>query len=438
MEFGKLLMPLAPAAASGGPVRLQTLMLLRWFAVLGQALSILLVHFGFEFDLPLVPSLSLVGLSIAVNVFLFVAYPASARLSDRGATISLGFDLVQLSALLYFTGGIGNPFALLLLVPVTVAGTILTLRRTLMLGALAFFCATFLVFHYEPLPWGDEKFDLPELYRLGHWVALVMGTALLGAYARRLADEARRMSDALAETQAVLSREQQLSALGGLAAAAAHELGTPLGTIAVVARELTRELPPGTPLAEDASLLLSQAQRCRDILKRFAQRPEAEAEAGGDAFAFPFFPALVEAALDPHRGSDVEIELAVPPGDQPVVARRPEIIQGIGNLVENAVDFAKSRVIVTVGWSAERMFVRIADDGPGFSADILSAIGEPYITTRPETGGMGLGVFIAKTLLERTGARLSFANRPAGGAAIEIVWRRAILQRSVEPADGMI
>lgn len=434
MPLDRYLFPLSTEPAARGPVRLQTLILLRWITVVGQALTVLIVHFGFEFDLPLVPSLWIVGLLAVVNIALFVAYPSSKRLSDRGAALSLGFDLVQLSALLYFTGGIGNPFASMLLVPVTIGATFLDLRRVVLLGLFALVCATFLVFHYELLPWGEEDLILPWLYLVGHWAALVLGGAFLAIYARQLSGEARRMSDALAETQSVLAREQRLSALGGLAAAAAHELGTPLGTIAVVAKELTRDLPAGSPQAEDAALLVSQAQRCRDILARFARRPEDET--GGDVFAFPTIAALVESAVEPHRGSDVEVVIDVQDGDPPLVRRRPEIVQGLANLLENAVDFATAEVTVTVRWGSERIMIRIEDDGPGFGVDILSALGEPYVTTRAEAGGMGLGVFIAKTLLERTGARLAFANRRSGGAAIEITWPRAILEHSTSPAGN--
>jgi two-component system sensor histidine kinase RegB len=434
MPLDRYLFPLSTEPTARGPVRLQTLILLRWITVVGQALTVLIVHFGFEFDLPLMPSLWIIGLLAAVNIALFVAYPSSKRLSDRGAALSLGFDLVQLSALLYFTGGIGNPFASMLLVPVTIGATFLDLRRMVLLGIFALICASFLVFHYELLPWGEDDLILPELYLLGHWAALVLGGAFLAIYARQLSGEARRMSDALAETQSVLAREQRLSALGGLAAAAAHELGTPLGTIAVVAKELTRDLPPGSPQAEDAALLVSQAQRCRDILARFARRPEDET--GGDVFAFPNIAALVESAVEPHRGSDVEVVIDVQQGEPPVVRRRPEIVQGLANLLENAVDFAEAHVTVTVRWGSERIVIRIEDDGPGFGVDILSALGEPYVTSRADTGGMGLGVFIAKTLLERTGARLAFANRRSGGAAIEITWPRAILEHSTSPAGN--
>lgn len=415
--------------SAGRAVRLQTLVLIRWVAVFGQALTILLVHFGFEFDLPLVPSLWVVAASAVLNVILFVLYPASARLSNAGAAAFFAFDLVQLSLLLYLTGGLGNPFYVLILVPVTISATILSLRSTVMLGVLALSCATVLVFVHQPLPWSDEGLVLPEIYVFGDWVALVLGMAFLGIYAWRVAAEARRMSDALAATQAALAREQQLSALGALAAAAAHELGTPLGTIALVARELTRELPPDSPLGQDAALLLGQAHRCRDILARFARQPEAEE--GGDAFAFPPLSALAEAAMAPHRRAGVRVVLDVQPGaGHPVVRRDPAIIHGLGNIIENAVDFARSRVDVAVSWNDHDIRIDVQDDGPGFNVDILSALGDPYTTSRSDAGGMGLGVFIAKTLLERTGANLTFANRPGGGAGVAIHWPRAILERA--------
>ncbi len=424
-------------ASTGGAVRLQTLVLVRWLAVFGQALTILLVHFGFEFDLPLVPSLWVVAASAVLNIALFVFYPASARLGDTGAAAFFAFDLVQLSLLLYLTGGLGNPFYVLILVPVTISATILSLRSTVLLGILALTCATLLIFVHEPLPWSDEGLVLPEIYVFGDWVALVLGMAFLGIYAWRVAAEARRMSDALAATQSALAREQQLSALGALAAAAAHELGTPLGTISLVAKELTNELPPDSPLGQDAALLLQQARRCRDILARFARRPEAEE--GGEAFAFPLLTALVEAAMAPHQRAGVKIVLNVQPGEgHPIVRRNPAIIHGLGNLIENAVDFAKSKVEVAISWTDRDIRIDVQDDGPGFNVDILSALGDPYTTSRREAGGMGLGVFIAKTLLEQTGARVDFANRLSGGAGVAILWPRAILERAGDAKTASI
>lgn len=411
-----------------GRVRLQTLVAIRWIAVIGQTLTLLLVHYGLDFRLPLGATLSVVGVSAALNVALFLLYPSSTRLSDGGAALYLAFDIVQLAGLLYLTGGLENPFALLVLVPVTISATILRQISTILLGGLAFLCITLLAFWHLPLPWPEPGFALPLFYLFAVWAALILGMGLVAIYASQVAAEARRMSDALAATQMALAREQQLSALGGLAAAAAHELGTPLGTIAVAAKELSREVPPGSPLAEDVALIAGQAARCRDILARLSRRPEDEE--GGEAFSFLPIAGLVEAAATTHRDAGVRVEtVLVGSGPQPVVARSSEIIHGLGNLIENAVDFARQRVELRIGWDEREVRVEILDDGPGINIDVLSALGDPYVTTRPDDGGMGLGVFIAKTLLEHTGARVRFGNRPGGGAAVTATWPRRLLER---------
>lgn len=424
-----------PSGLGGaGRVRLQTLVLIRWVAVAGQALTLLLVFYGLGFPFALGAALAVVGLSALLNLGVFLLFPTSTRLSDRQAAGYLVFDLLQLSALLYLTGGLENPFSILMLVPVTISATILSLASTVTIGLLGVGLLSALAFVHEPLPWGEPGLNLPLLYLFGVWTALVLGTGFIAVYASQVAAEARRMSDALAATQMALAREQQLSALGGLAAAAAHELGTPLGTIAVVAKELSREVPPDSPHAEDVGLIASQAQRCREILARLSVRPEQEE--GGEAFSFLPLSGLVEAAARPYGRAGIAVEIGLrSAGPQPVVPRSPEIIHGLGNLIENAVDFAESHVEIGIAWTDKEMAVEILDDGPGINVDILSALGEPYTTSRPGDG-MGLGVFIAKTLLEHTGASVRFGNRPGGGARVAIVWPRAILEKATSLASA--
>jgi two-component system sensor histidine kinase RegB len=237
------------------------------------------------------------------------------------------------------------------------------------------------------------------------------------------------MADAFAQTQLALAREQRVSAVGALAAAAAHELGSPLGTIAVVAKELMRELPPDSPHLDDAKLLVSQTERCRTILAELAHRPDTD---GGSPFTKLPISALAEAAGAPYRRENVRVIYATAQatrGDEPVIARSPEIMHGLGNLISNAIQFADEEVTVTVAWDAESIGVDIADDGIGFPADVLARVGEPYISGRSDpTGHMGLGIFIARTLLERSGASLSFANLPEGGAHVVIQWQRGKLE----------
>jgi len=421
-----------------GMLRLRTLVRLRWLAVAGQSAAVLGVNLLLGFPLPLGFCLAAIALSAWLNIFLTIRWRKSVRLQPSQAGMLLVYDVLQLAVLLYLTGGLQNPFAFLFLVPVTISATSLPITWTLGLGFLAFVCATFLAFDYLPLPWlPGAPLALPNLYIGGMWVAIVCGVVFSAIYARRIAEEARQMSVALQAAEMVLARAQRLSALDGLAAAAAHELGTPLATIALVAKELKRELPAGGPHGDDIDLLISQAGRCRDILSRLANR-EAETD---EVFQRTKLSVMIEDLIAPLRGSDVAIEVDAAadsrsPSPEPVLRRNPAIAYGLGNLLENAVDFAVSRVRVEARWSATGIAITVSDDGPGFREDIFDRLGDPFVTTRPGYGsdgidskqheGMGLGFFIAKTLLERSGALVSLANRPPPeqGAVVRVAWPR--------------
>jgi two-component system sensor histidine kinase RegB len=417
-----------------GRVRLRTLARIQWVAIAGQAGALLMVYFGLGFALPLGPALAIVAASALLNLAITIDRPSGLRLGERAAAWYLGFDVCQLAALLYLTGGLENPFAFLLLAPVTVSATILSIRITMLLCALALACISLLAAYHLPLPWGPDQLSLPFIYVVGVWVALALGIVFFAAYTWRVAEEARRMSDALAATQVALAREQQMSALGGLAAAAAHELGSPLGTISLVARELGRELPNDSPHAEDVQLLISQSERCRKILADFAARPGTD---GGIPFTDVPVDALVEAAAAPHMDGRVVVVFdAGPAADAedepaPIVMRSPEFIHGLGNLIQNAVQFARREVVVRTRWSDREITVSISDDGTGFPDHVLERLGEPYISGRGRTGEhMGLGIFIARTLLNRTGATVSFANGEMGGAEVMVRWPRDALAKA--------
>ena len=311
-------------------VRLRTLILIRWVAVSGQLVSVLVVHFALAFTLPLVPLLGAVALSAAINLVSTVLRPADARLSDGEAALFLGYDIIQLAFLIALTGGLENPFAILFLVPAAISATILRLRWAAAITAMVIICTTLAAFLHRPLPWLGDAPSLPPLYLLALWVALVLGTLFVAAYAWRVASEARRMSRALGATQIALSEEQSLSALGALAAAAAHQLGTPLATIAVVARELEGDLPADSPHVEDAKLLVSEVARCREILGRLSALGEGE-----EAEPFGRLPVsgLAEAAAAQHRGEGVELDVIAMPSDgsnaaEPSAPRRAEILHG--------------------------------------------------------------------------------------------------------------
>lgn len=409
---------------------LRTLILIRWIAVAGQTVTILVVHFGFGFVLPVAACLFVVALTALSNLMLSVRMPVRARLGNVGAAMLLGFDMLQLGMLLYLTGGLENPFALLILAPVTVAATILARGPTLALTVLAMVLVTLLAFFRAPLPWTGETVSLPFPYALGVWTALCVAAAFVAAYIWSVADEARRMSGALAATEASLNRARNLSALGGLAAAAAHELGSPLATIAVVAKELSREVPEDSPFAEDVALLISQSDRCRDILAGLSQRPDIADHRPLERLKFS---ALVAQACEPYRDIGVAVNIVTDAGPDSLEPEAPEtheFVHGVGNIIQNAAQFAREQVVLELYWDAEIVRLSVRDDGRGFTAAVLASLGEPYISTRGgDQGHMGLGVFIAQTLLEAGGAELVFANRE--GAEVVIRWPRDMFERSL-------
>ena len=414
-----------------GRVRLGTLTNLRWLAVAGQTAALIIVHFALGYSLPLVLCIAPVATSVLLNIVLAAVYPAARRLMGREAMAYLAYDIMQLAVLLYFTGGIENPFALLFLAPVVISAATLELRHTQVLAGWSFIAITFLARFHMPLPWTPAgTFHLPQFYQFGIWVSLLLGIGFTSIYARRIAGEGQRMSAALSATQLALAREHRLAALGALAAAAAHELGSPLGTIAVVARELERELPKDSPHGDDFRLLRAEAERCRAILTRLAEPEEA---VRGAAQQIPLG-ALLDDIASPHRGLDVDIRIEMPPGTAPKVWRTPEVLHGLGNLIENAADFAAHTVKVRAHWDSAALTVEVLDDGPGFAPEIFEKIGEPYVTSRPrwrafasndpaeKQEGMGLGFFIAKTLIEQAGGSLTAHNPVEGGAIVSARW----------------
>ncbi len=446
--------PLASAPGNRGRVRLRTLSNLRWMAVAGQSAALFIVYFGFGYRLPLGYCVAAIAISALLNITLSLRYPASHRLNNRQATIYLGYDTLQLAALLYLTGGLENPFALMFVAPVVVAAGTLELANTLLLALMAFVLVSTIAIVHHPLPWSSTaSLDLPSLYQAGIWASLVIGIGFSSIYAWRMASEAGRMSAGLTATQLALAREHRLAALGALATAAAHELGTPLGTIAVVARELEHVLPAGSSELEDVRLLREQAERCRSILARLANPEETML---GATARLPLGALLDDIASD-HRGDDLAIEVEIAPANrdehQPEVWRAPELLHGLGNIIENAADFAGARVRIEANWDAARLAIAIEDDGPGFAPEIFDRIGEPYVTSRPgrhsyaddelprsgslgKREGMGLGFFIAKVLLERTGGTVHAVNLPDHGARVSITWPRGVIDGETPPGPS--
>jgi len=426
-------------------VRLDTILRLRWLAALGQLTAIFIVAHGLEFAFPVIACVAIVGISALLNLALQIAFNPMQRLEPVYAAALLALNIVELAALLFLTGGLQNPFSFLFLAPVLISATVLPIRMTAGLGLLAVACASALVFFHLPLPWDSEDpLVLPPIYLFGVWLSIVLAIGVTSLYAFQATEEARKLSDALAATELVLTREQHLTQLDGLAAAAAHELGTPLSTIFLISRELEKTVDGNDHLASDLKTLREQAQRCRDILAKITQLSSS-----GAPFDLMPLSTLIEEAVAPHRdfGVAIKVRLAVAATREPVGARNPAILYGVGNILENAVDFARTTVEVNAWWNADTIEIVISDDGPGIAPDMLKRIGEPYLSRRRsadeanrERTGLGLGVFIARTLLERTGAKVSFSNRtfPDHGAVVQIAWPRARFETeesAAGPAD---
>jgi two-component system sensor histidine kinase RegB len=428
-------------------LRVDTLVKLRWLALLGQAVALIVTYFGLRFSLPLGPCLLVIAASAGLNIGLRIRFGRTDRLEDVPAALMLAYDILQLTALLYLTGGIENPFSMLYLAPIMISAVSLSGSITFILTLLVIAAVSALTFRHLPLPWfPGEQLQLPFIYAAGIWIAIVLGAAFVAIYASRVAIEARKLADALAATELVIVREQHLTQLDGLAAAAAHELGTPLATITLVVKELQKQAVAGDPFEEDLTLLAQEAERCRAILGKLASLGGES----GDILDEMTLGLLIEEVAIPHRDFGVRISIVEDgQGREPSCQRNPGILYGLGNLIENAIDFAASEVRVVAHWNAARVTIVIEDDGPGFSPDVAGRVGEPYVTTKKDRraksekgSGLGLGLFIAKTLLERSGATVKTDNRapPATGAKVTISWERDAFEHGIKrlsiPAEG--
>lgn len=422
-------------------IRLRTMIVLRWIAIAGQMTAITVADRIFGLQLELGLCYLAIGVSIIGNLIAILVFPENKRLSEYENLSMVLFDLLQLGFLLFLTGGLHNPFSLLLLGPVTISATALGLRSTIVLCGTAITLATVLaIFHFPLITQSGSVLQVPQIFVFGTWIALVIAILFSTSYSRRVTTEIHSMTDALSATQMALAREQKLTDLGGVVAAAAHELGTPLATIKLVSVELLNDLKDKPELAEDAALIRDQADRCRDILRDMGRAGKDDLHLRGAPLM-----AVLEEAAEPHAARGKKIEFTVEPGagdpaEQPIIFRKPEVIHGLRNLIQNAVDFAESNVWIKTSWSDTQISVRIFDNGSGFPPHLLGRIGDPFVrrrrnerpsTDRPGYEGMGLGLFIAKTLLERSGGELRFANgsdvgdRDGNlGAVVEVNWPR--------------
>ncbi len=402
-----------------------TLTILRYIAIVGQLLAVNIVFFYLDLEFPLKACLFVIFLGLLTNIFLQFKIKAN-QLKDTYASLFLLYDLFQLAVLLYLTGGIFNPFSILLIIPAIVSSTFLSMGTTIILGFITSIILFILTHFYLPLPGLlTQGFNVPSFYKFGILISILIGLIFLSYFGIRFSGETKKRSEALNKLQEVIAKEYELESLGGQAAAAAHSLGTPLATIAVVAKELKKEIGDNKEISKDLDLLISQTKRCSDILKKISKKQIEE-----DKFLSNIkFEDLLEEIIDSFQEtSSKNIELVVDDDKNKIsIDRTPEITYGLRNFIGNAVKFSKTHVKINLKSDAQNIEIKINDDGPGIPEDIISKIGEPYIksksTEQNSNSGLGLGTFLGKTLLERQGASLLFRrNSDLGGALVIICW----------------
>ncbi len=402
-----------------------TLTFLRYIAIFGQFLAINIVFFYLGLPFPIQLSYIIIFIGLLTNLYLQFGIRIN-QLKDFYAAIFLVFDLIQLSILLYLTGGIFNPFCFLLIIPAIVSSTFLSMGTTIILGMITTLLLLTISFFYLPLP-GEEMnlLHFPDFYKTGIVISIFIGLIFLSYFGIRFAGETKKRSEALNKLQEVISKEYELESLGGQAAAAAHSLGTPLATISVVAKELKKEIGSNKEISKDIDLLISQTKRCSEILKQISKKQIEE-----DVFLSSIkFEDLLEEIINSFKEtSSKEIDLdSEDDKNKIIIERTPEIIYGLRNFIGNAVKFSKSKVKINLKSDSQKIEIKINDDGPGIPDDVIDKIGEPYIKSKSTelnlNSGLGLGTFLGKTLLERQGAILSFKkNNGLGGALIIINW----------------
>ena len=404
----------------------KTLVFLRWIAILGQLFSVNLVYFFLDLNFPIMLCHIVILIGLITNIYLQFGLKATL-LKDLYSSSFLMYDIIQLSILLFLTGGIFNPFAILLIVPTIVSSTFLSMGSTIILGSSTIFLLFFLTFFNLPLP-GMEEYILsfPNYYVTGILISLIIGLIFLSYFGIRFAGETKKRSDALNKLQQILAKEYELESLGGQAAAAAHSLGTPLATITVVSKEMRKEVGDNSKLTKDIDLLISQTKRCSDILKNISQKKIIN-----DEFlsSMSFEDLLEEIIKSFKESSEKNISLNTDKDTNKIdIKKNPELVYGLRNFIGNAVKFANKNILLSIVSDNINLYILIEDDGPGFPDDIIQALGEPYIKSRSKlyknNAGLGLGTFLGKTLLERQSAVINFENKSSlSGAKVKIKWR---------------
>ena len=407
-------------------IRAKTLINLRWIAVLGQIITCLVVEYFFGFQLPWLEILLTILALIISNLALYPRYSTNNRLSETATTVVIAADILQLALLIFFTGGLSNPFVVLFITPIAITVTSLPIRSTSILIFLTFIFITILGSFNYPLESNMLDLSVPPIFILGMWVSLFVTILFLTFYAGGLTDESRKISAALKVAENLLVKEKNLSSLAGLAAAAAHHLGTPLGTISLIANELKNDESINENAKKDLMILSEEVDKCKKILGSLGEKPSSD----DDLITKIELQALLEELCELIKVKEIKFSINFNDNDprmkEILLRRRSELLLGLSNIIENAADFASTTVELNVSKSGKFINLEINDDGKGFSNSILSRIGDPYVSSRSKSSnngdGLGLGFFISKTLLERLNISVQAYNKvhPEYGAVVLI------------------
>ena len=403
-------------------ILLGNLIKIRWIAIFGQFLAIFFVSFVIKIQIPFFEALTIILLSVAVNFYSYYEERKNKSISNTKTFSYLLFDTLQLGFLLFLTGGIINPFSILILAPVITSASYLPALMTVILSTISIIIIITLNFIYTPLDLGP-KFFLPNLYSFGLVASLIITVIFIAIYAYLFASSSRKISNALSVSKLQILNQKKMTEVGSLSAAAAHELGTPLNTIFLILNDLLKEkkLIEDKNIVKDIVLLKSQAERCKEILQRFSKNP---LKLKDNFLEKVKISDLIKINFDKFN-KNKNLALKINPSDsEPEIVYRDEIMYALGNIIQNAIFYSINTTKVELNYE-KTVNITISDDGSGFSKDIIDKLGEPYVSKNNQ--GMGLGIFIAKNLIENMGGSLNFYNSKDDNAVVEINFDNSIL-----------
>ncbi len=404
-------------------ILLGNLIKIRWIAIGGQVSAIIFVVYIFNISIPLFEALIIILFSIIINFYSYLEERKNKTISNIKAFSFLLFDTLQLGILLFLTGGVINPFSILILAPVITSASYLPALLTVILSSISIIIIILLNFYFIPLNLGDN-FILPEIYKFGLVASLIITVIFIAIYAYLFASSSRKISNALSVSKLQILNQKKITEVGSLSAATAHELGTPLNTIFLILNDLLKDkkLKEDKNIIKDIILLKSQAERCKLILKKLSQNPLKLKDKFLEKVKITD---LIKINFDKfNRNKNLNITNNIE-NNEPEIIFKDEIMYALGNLIQNAIFYCNTTVDVKIQYLKNHVSIKIIDDGPGFSKEIIDKLGEPYISKKSE--GMGLGIFIAKNLIENMGGKISFYNSIENNAIVEIIFDNSIL-----------